>query len=310
MNIALSAECPIFKPPNEAHLHKLLYAVAVRRWHTIVAPARSRLKSSLPPHIWNIYGEQLQRSHKAAANSANEWVAHADCESCDAEKIAHFYNLPSILIVENAHTDGNWAHLVASLLRPRVARQLKGAGGAVSIVQAGGVGEIPKELHRLAPQYLSCRPKGMIPLRVMAVADSDSKAPGTPSSQAREILDAAAQTGATAHILAKRTIENYIPDNSLRQYADTRRHCMEAVTYVTSLTGPSRDHYPLKSGLSESDIQAFHGYPPNAPLGLGLGDFMPDLLENFFHAVTAHELRARDGASELDDLLDKLERNL
>jgi hypothetical protein len=122
MNIALSEQCPIFDPKHEAHLHLFLHTVAVRRWHAIVSPSPDRLKGMLPGHVWNPYGEFLRRAHRAAVNSRSTWVSHPDCGACDPEKVARFYDLQSILLVENTHTDGGWIRLVATRLRPSVAR--------------------------------------------------------------------------------------------------------------------------------------------------------------------------------------------
>jgi hypothetical protein len=145
----------------------------------------------------------------------------------------------------------------------------------------------------------------------LALTDSDAKAPGIPSKQAKNVEDTAKEVDATAHILHKRTIENYVPDESLLGYGKIRADRMSIVLQVVALSSPARDHYPLKTGLSESDIAVLpNAYPPEMPNGLGLGDFMPDLIENFFHSITEQGLRGRDGSSELDELLDKLERNL
>lgn len=310
MLIALSEQCTIFAPGNERHLHRLLYAVA-SRWHIVAHPAPNRMRELVPSHVWSVYGEIVTQAYKSVANSRQTLVSHSDCGMCDPEKIASFYTLPSLLVVENAHTDGKWIRLVAEKLRPSVGRCFTGKQPMIQVAHAGGIGEIPKELRRHAQGYLNVRPSGKIPLRVVALCDSDAKEPGRPSPQAKEVRAAAEEIGAAAHMLNKRTIENYVPDNSLRDYARLRSDRAAVVRKIISLQRPARDHYPMKSGLTAAERDAFTArYPGGIELNAGLGDFMPDLLENLYHTVERQGLMERDGSGELDRLLDELERNL
>lgn len=307
MIIALSEDCPIFLPENEIHLQRFLLTVAAR-WHAIVVPPPDDLKKLFPSHIWTLYGSLLSRAYRTSANSSQSWVAHNNCGGCDPEKIATFYSLPTLIVVENAQTDGGWLRAVSDRLRPAVARRFSGGQALISVSQAGGIGEIPKEIRRLAARYVDTRPHEQIPLRVVALADSDAQEPGKVSDSAKEVERAASEIGATVHILQKRTIENYVPDDSLLSYSDHRRDRRAAVEQVVSLSGAARDHYPLKTGLDAAHLSAI--YPSNITLELGLGDFIQDFLTNFYHSMSAAGLRGRDGAGELDILMDKLERNL
>ena len=307
MIVALSDECPLFHPPNEIYLHRFLLTIAAR-WHAIVSPSPERLQTILPQHVWSVYGGLLSRAYPIAVNSSQSWVSHQDCGTCDAKKISMYYSLPVLVVVENAQTDGAWLRAIADRLRPSVSRRFNGNDPMISVIQAGGIGEIPKEVRRLATRYVRLRPREDLPLRVIALADSDAKEPGGLSGSAREVEKVASEVGATAHILHKRTIENYIPDDSLLAYAELRRERRAAADQIVALSGAARDHYPIKSGLEESDLSSI--YPPGITPGLGLGDFVHDLLSNLYHSITANGLRVRDGAGELDVLLDKLERNL
>ncbi len=309
MRIALSKNCPIFHPNNEIYLHSLLRTV-VNRWNSIVAPAPSELASAMPAHVWLSYRTILTKAYRSAVDSTQSWAVHRDCSRCDPVKMATFYSLPTLLIVENAHTDGEWVKMIAQKLRPAVLRALTGLNPAMTIAQAGGIDEIPKEIRRLAKPYVANRPDDQLPLRVLAMADSDARTPGAISGSAREVMKVASEVGALSIILKKRSIENYIPDDSLYAYAVKRRDRMGAVRQITALPAIARNHYPLKTGLSESERASSEIYPPNLPLNVGMGDFALDFLENFQHEVTATDLLKRDGNGELLALLSEMEKNL
>jgi hypothetical protein len=143
------------------------------------------------------------------------------------------------------------------------------------------------------------------------MSDSDAKHPGDISAQALDVKRTSRELGVTAHVLQKRSIENYIPDDALIDFASTRVDRQWAVQKITSLPPPARDHYPMKDGLTDSDIEHSKGlYPEGFPRNLKLGDFMHDFLDNFSYTLENFSLRQRDGVGELDLLLDALEQNL
>jgi hypothetical protein len=308
--LSLSEECPIFAARHEVDLHYFLHTVVSQR-HVIANPSPGKLKGLLNETTWRIYGDFISQAFKTVINSNQSWVAHDACSGCDPDRLARFYALPTLLIVENATTDGSWIQTIATKLRPRLAKAFVGAPPLVEIAQAGGIGEIPKELNRLGKRYVDARPGSSVPLRVLVVSDSDAKIPGQPSAEAREVVRAAAELGASSHVLAKRTIENYFPDESLRTYARQRADRREVVELITGLSGAARDHYPMKKGLRASEVNSVTPqYDAGIDLERGLGDFTDDLLSNFQYSITAPDLKGRDGRGELEELLDKLERNL
>jgi hypothetical protein len=307
--IALSETCPIFAPSSTVALHKLLGTIVTSR-HILILPTPSRLENVVSPSTWSIYGEYLKQSYKRAVNTTRSWSSHDDCEACSPANIADFYSLPLLLIVENNTSDGDWLRLVIERFRPALRGSLDGASPALDVRQAGGIAEIPKELRRHATARAAIKPRGQIPLRIVALCDSDARAPGQWSPAAREVAAAAKETGADYHVLNKKSIENYIPDDALIAYAATRTHAKEAVDYIVGLSPTQRDYYPMKNGLRHSDLDTGSVYPNDSALGLKLGDFIVDFLTNFRHHVSAHELNCRDGQSELKALLDLLEENL
>ncbi len=312
MILSLAENCPIFGPAAEAHFHRLMYTIVIQRWHLLALPDPTRLKELLPLHVWQLYGSYLSQAYKEAANSPQLIARHADCGNCDPVKIAAFYALPTTIIVENIESDASWLRYIASKMRPRLARKLTGANPPFNFLHAGGIDQIPSELSRLGERYRSARPSDGLPLRLVAISDSDAKYPGHMPVPARQVVKVAAAEGAMAHVLRKRAIENYIPSESLHEYASKRPDARDAVEYIMGLERAAHDHYPMKSGLTDPELSlaqigALYGQAPS--LDLGLGNFIMDFIANFAGYTSPKHLEKRDGVGELMELLDMLEGN-
>jgi len=309
MILALAEHCPLFAAENKHLLHQLLGTV-VRRWHVVAAPAPDRFRRLVTSDLWADYGEYIEQSYKTATTAMGGLLRPNDCGGCAPALLVDFCMLPALLIVENATTDGEFFRAVLGVLRPRVISYFNGPYPRIQIENAGGIGEMPKEIRRHGKRYSIARPGGVALPRIVAVADSDATEPGQETADARAVRQAADEAGCAVHILGKRSIENYVPDTALRSYARTRRDRAPAVDVITALPPVARDHYPMKRGLPPSDERP-EIYPAEVPAGFGLGDgFIADLLANFTHTLDAQGLRERDPAGELTELLDLLEGNL
>jgi hypothetical protein len=311
VDLALSDTCPIFKTGNERYLHRLLDRI-LQGWHILASPDPVRLQQLLSVETWRIYGIFLTSSYKGATTSFRTLAHPADCASCDVDSLSLFLNLPTVLLVENAKSDGDFIKAVANRLKPRLNGSLRGAYQSVQIYQGGGIGELPREITRISERYILHRPNGLPP-RFLVVADSDAKQPGQPSGDASLVAKAARTTSIDCHILEKRSIENYIPDEALAGFARKRPHLRDAVTAITSLSGAARDHYPVKGGLpgdisKSTEIESL--YPTGFPRELGLSNFVTDFLNVSRDNLTKNNLVERDSGGDLKRLLGMLERNI
>jgi len=229
------------------------------------------------------------------------------CDACDPKRLVDYLELDVKLLVENATTDGAFFRMAIQHFRPPLTRLLKHPR-VVEIMQAGGIGEL-KKLARMTMEHRAPLILEGAPARVVAICDSDAAAPDAPCAAARALAADAAARGYGAHVLEKRSIENYIPDTALMEYADVRAHSRAAVDYILTLGRIARDHYPMKDGLDERDV-ATGLYPDEAPLGLGVGDFAEDLLTHFSHCIETSDWRARDYGDELGDVMRLLEEHI
>ena len=307
MLITLSDECPIFSATAHADLHKFLSTIRSSR-HILVRPAPEKLRGILAREVWDVYGDFITQSYKRATNRGQRLVYHNECTACDPAKMSEFYALPAVIVVENATTDGEWLKLIVEKLRAQLRWIFAGATPALDVRQAGGVGEIPKELARTAAPRMSIRPKGNVPLGVIALCDSDARVPGAWSDSARAVVSTASDVGASAHVLAKRTIENYVPIEALQAYSRTRTHTAAALLLLEGLSDVQHDHFPMKDGLAPADLEASGSvFSCGGPMGVGFGDFMSDFLSRFRYHTAPRDLRRRDTANELEELLTLIE---
>jgi hypothetical protein len=129
-------------------------------------------------------------------------------------------------------------------------------------------------------------------------------------------------------VLHKRSIENYVPDEVIREWRDepaqtSRRPRIDA---FLRLVGEQRDHFPVKDGLRKAVLELYTsgmGHPKLSEadykeLQQGLD---PKFIEIFFvkdvdgsvrprPSLTAEALRRRDSAGDLDRLVAYIEELL
>lgn len=311
MDLALSTDCPIFQRHNQLYLNRLLDTL-VRGWHTLATPYPSELVEILSPEIWDSYGDVLSQDLKTATRAFRPLVRPVDCGACDADHLSRFLSMPTILLVENPRSDGGFLEEVVARLRPRMRSSMMSMNRSVDIRHGGGISEIPKEIRRLSTDYINLAPPGFPP-RFIVLADSDAKYAGDRSEDALRVERVSRSVGVAVHILEKRSIENYIPDEPLREYARTRTQHREAVEIITGLQGEARDYYPMKDGLPKDQSKSREHeplYPPGLPRAQGLANFVVDFLETSQRHLTRQNLMQRDHSGDLSVLLDILEGNI
>src|SRR5215470_17683344 len=175
--VELAENCPLLDRGNVMHLNHFLTSVVVHGRNYLARPEPKRLIELAHQSVGDVYGEFLRQSYKKILNSGQRWVWHDGCGGCDPAAVSKFYNMVTVVIVENISTDGAWLTLVASRLRPRLRAAMAGQSPFMDFQQAGGNGEIPKLVQRIAPRYSRLRPGGA-PLKVVVVTDSDADRPG------------------------------------------------------------------------------------------------------------------------------------
>lgn len=151
--------------------------------------------------------------------------------------------------------------------------------------------------------------------RLFVVSDSDAERPRELSNKAREIKARCQQKGVPCTILNKRTAENYLPDTLWELRRENTRHpaLRDAIDALLRLRAEQRDHVRLGRGEPWSrDNDLFEAVPDADRQALrynlkGKGDERIILvLGQRRQAISAADLRDRDGSNELDDLLQRI----
>jgi len=185
------------------------------------------------------------------------------------------------LIVEDEVTDGGFLLWMARLLgRDEIIRAY--VSGRLAFRHAGGKGQIVKSASALSVGIWP-RPGRTIlamHLRSAVLLDSDAKFPGhTPNAT---IVAQAGPWVAFTHLLAARTIENYVPQKYFRRRMD-RDGVAELSDNFFRLTEDQRAYFPIKKGFANSEQpprpQTYVEFSndPARPLGE----------RNHFHGVSA-----------------------
>ena len=253
-----------------------------------------------------MYGEWIGKRYKQGINVKRAVFSPALCQDCDPGRLVKYLELEVVVLVENASSDGRFLRKAIEHLRPELGR-LFADPRVIDIRQAGGIGELMKEAERCMAFRSALVPAGA-PSRVIAVADSDAPKPAALSSAAKSLVGNGEKKGYGVHVLAKRAIENYVPDEALAEYRRIRPHAGKAIDLVLGLDDVARDHYPMKTGLDESAAKTGL-YPDDVLLHAAVGDFIVDLLTECPQALDQASLCARDHGQDLLALIELLEAN-
>lgn len=236
-----------------------------------------------------------------------------------AEAAARQAVSPLVILVEDYEADGRFLDVVVEELGADLAllwAACKSATPAGLRIDSASLGNMPVRIRR---EVESARTQGR-PVRLLVIHDSDRRWPGDEGDlkATGNIARACRDGGAPPpHALRKRTVENYIPDETFRAIRDATRDSKKAAALdaLLSLTSTQRDHIPIKLHGKEDELdgslydgadrraladikQVFKKRP--RPIVAVLDTF--DERDTF----TAETLRARDARGELDALLQRI----
>lgn len=215
---------------------------------------------------------------------------------------------PAVVIVENEESDGAFLNAVLSAYG-RADIWFAMEYRWIELDHAGGYGEIEKRIERYNLRNLG-------PSRVLVLADSDRLFPGHQSQTFTKIHEVCTRLSIPYVMLAKRTIENYLPVGALQR--SSHRSCYQA---FLKLNATQRDHYNMKKGFARSNSGApklpveqiaIFAHVPTKILGdlcEGFGGEVWRLFQTARDVITADtmSLTCLSRPTELPDLFDRIE---
>jgi hypothetical protein len=237
---------------------------------------------------------------------------------------------PLHVIVEDETSDGGFILWVARALGiDAIIKAYR--SGALVFRHAGGKGQLRKSAVSLSfgvwPR--DTQPIRSMQLRAAAILDSDARFQGdTPNEEIRAALSSHV---AFTHVLARRTIENYVPAKYFRdRMGQSERNRVDA---FFRLTDPQQRHFPIKRGFRDDagvaptlaefaakpgrpvgEVALFGGIPPadwvliNVGFGDGVGAVFTDT--RFRCEPNSRGLFDRTDTQELGGLMGRIVRHL
>lgn len=232
----------------------------------------------------------------------------------DAKLASRALREPLHVIMENATSDGSaFLDAVLDVLGSEELTRLRKncQPPPIRYEGPGGSGELTKRLDQMLedPAWQG------IPRRIVVLTDSDAAAPGKPSAKAQQIEAHCQRRGVLCHVLRKRAIENYLPQEVLEDWCShpDLTAVRDRVAAIGRLSDEQRDHFPMKSGLKKlppADRQLYEDARPEDLhlVEAGFGKHVCRLFGTHRTRMTPDALRTRagrktDGATELDELV-------
>ncbi|MBN2529168.1 MAG: hypothetical protein JXR76_22455 [Deltaproteobacteria bacterium] len=271
-----------------------------------------------------MYQQAAKRSvYPQSSNIHRKKVVITLCPQADYEfkpKVAAAYlTAPLTVIMENRNTDGQFFDSLCQVLGPpELIELMQVKPPPLKHDSPGGNGEIPS----LVEHYVKEAREIGYPARVIVFTDSDARYPGDMHTNPEKVRESCANHGIPCLVLSKRTIENYIPDEAFDSWC-AKRTWEENHPWVTSLMRLSdcqRDYFPMKNGFRKMNENGFSreetllyatvSQADKDALEKGFLTGPIELLKTEKSALTPAGFRQRDGAGDLDRLVEMVMENL
>jgi hypothetical protein len=177
------------------------------------------------------------------------------------DKASDLLKRPLRLLLENGRNDWGFLNkVVPSDWRERWDRAIEGRW--IEQENGGGITEMRKIIeHQISLDHAR---------RVLTwvMFDCDGSKPGESSDDSRKARDACEQWCVAHHALVRRAIENYIPEETLREWARRRtradrKEMQQRVEAYVAMREEERHYYNLKAGIHGDLAQDIWGEDPD-----------------------------------------------
>ncbi|WP_339134367.1 MAG: hypothetical protein WGN25_15195 [Candidatus Electrothrix sp. GW3-4] len=278
-------------------------------------------------YVKEFFEKSVQRGAYSTSSSLHKrsWLVTNQGNALDAltpQAAALYFTTPLRICVENEFTDRLFVETVLFFLASQELKDFlsqfeQGQKKPVEYLHGGGIDELCKLIERRVDESAA---QG-IRFRAVVITDSDTRFPSDDGDMQKKPLKLerfCQENNIPCVILRKRTIENYIPDEVLRGWADglTYQKIKGFVNAVGRLNYEQRNHMRMKKAFPErlqttEEKFLYSSVPSQDKEALSEKDLAPDqsrrdliyLLDTHKQYLTADSLRRRDGQEELDRLV-------
>ncbi|WP_301217553.1 hypothetical protein [Agreia sp. PsM10] len=221
-----------------------------------------------------------------------------------------FLTQPLTLLVENMLNDGLFYRRGIAALSPDLVRTFDSASPPIVFSNGGGIEEVSKIVRSRRAKSLQTG----VPDRLIVLVDGDSKYPSHVPTSVSDVRKECSAHGASAIVLEKRSIENYLSDRHLDEYLATfqSEDLERNVNFVKGMSQVQRDHFPMKNGFKHLPV----GHEAAIYVGLSqddlehrkLGRAMAYFLDHPSGEFTLEDLRSVDAVHEFESIVDQIRK--
>ncbi len=223
-------------------------------WNTAGQPDTDALLATTWIHARGVQGEWVH-SMLVASIQRNAWTsaphgrsvrvtsAPGTPDELTPEDAFRLAGEPLCILVENRVSDGAFVKRVVKELDQSLRILWDRSGEPIRIDSLGGKGQMAQEVQRRT-QGKPYRP------RLVAIVDSDRKAPDAPPScDAQRLSQTCTRENLPCWILAKREAENYLPRILLDERQNVGADHEQRVAAWDRLTDDQKNFFDMKRGL-------------------------------------------------------------
>lgn len=163
-----------------------------------------------------------------------------------------FFNQPLVIILENSLNDGKFVDILLKKF-PDESQEIQRhkSNGWLEYGNGGGCTNIPNFIEAKKTTFNNLPKASEKYLRYFVLIDSDKKFPSDALRYDKEDLrQDLEQNNIPYHILEKREIENYVPDEALKELAKSDKY----IEAYLSLNPKQKDYFDLEKGFPNKNF--------------------------------------------------------
>lgn len=215
------------------------------------------------------YNRVIQESIKPNY-SVSEIRSDIDFNILEAKR---FFNQPFIIILENNRNDGYFVNsLLSAFVDESAEINRHKINGWVEYGNAGGCGNIKNYIEERKSQFTVLPKEECRYLRLYVLIDSDKKYPKDKSAARIQLEEYLQENSVPFHILEKREVENYIPDEILESIDGFDDY----INAYMSLDPVAKDYFDIERGFENKNRNS---------LAESIKDLYQDLTDENYRAL-------------------------
>lgn len=279
MECVLAKDC--FKPIHQKHLSLLIKLVAnTSEFNSVLVDNPDVFNDatfdSLDKDDKDILADSFSASVIGSTSHEGERIMVSDKGSVmtsrkvfSPKEAVDYINEPLLVLLENDYYDGRFIKcLIHNFGSNRIKHAL--AENKIRMAHSGGCGNTMNTMkERLGGFYYKTKF-----LRICVVWDGDQEYPGQRISKYNKDIQDLNEIGVKYHILCKREMENYLPEEAVKVLASTRFNSW--FNAFNAMSDVQKDYYDMNDGFKYSNI----------PYSSANRDMLPDGVKTLFADVS------------------------